>query len=200
MGASSGGSDFFNALPGSGGQDFAGGGSPATGSGDPLSKLAGFAQKNPALLLAAAPAALSLFGSPSPLPGQAQLTNLAAEQQSQGRTLAGYATSGTLPPGMEAHLDLQTQAKKAAIRSSFASAGYSNSSAEVQALAQVDQEALANRAALAQQLAGQGLDYTRLGTEFAGKAANPRTRAANRLLEFAGQFLQRSRRSCPGHR
>ncbi len=97
-----------------------------------------------------------------PVPGQAQLQNLAGEQASQGRTLAGYATSGTLPPGQQAQLDLQTNAKKAAIRSSFASAGYSNSSAEVQALAQADQEALAQRQAMADQLLKQGFQYTGL--------------------------------------
>ena len=143
---------------------------PATTSGSFLGNLGTKAlntiENNPLQTLGVAVGGGSLLANimqgNQPVPGQAQLQNLAGEQASQGRTLAGYATSGTLPPGQQAQLDLQTNAKKAAIRSSFASAGYSNSSAEVQALAQADQEALAQRQAMADQLLKQGFQYTGL--------------------------------------
>lgn len=143
---------------------------PATTSGSFLGNLGDKALKsvtdNPLQALGVGIGGVGLLANMmqgnQPVPGQAQLQNLAGEQASQGRTLAGYATSGTLPPGQQAQLDLQTNAKKAAIRSSFASAGYSNSSAEVQALAQADQEALAQRQAMADQLLKQGFQYTGL--------------------------------------
>jgi hypothetical protein len=143
---------------------------PATTSGSFLGNLGTKAlntiENNPLQTLGVAVGGGSLLANimqgNQPVPGQAQLQNLAGEQASQGRTLAGYATSGTLPPGQQAQLDLQTNAKKAAIRSSFASAGYSNSSAEVQALAQADQEALAQRQEMADQLLKQGYQYTGL--------------------------------------
>jgi hypothetical protein len=125
-----------------------------------------------------------------PVPGQAQLQNLAGEQASQGRTLAGYAQSGTLPPGMQAQLDLQTNAKKAAIKSQFAQAGYTNSSAETQALAQVDQEALAQRAQMANDLLKQGLSFSELGDTATSKVMQTQLAQEealqNAIAKFAG--------------
>ena len=118
--------------------------------------------RNPGAILsglglgAAALKQAGLLGNNTPK-GQNQVEQIAGAENSQGQVLTQYLQNGTLPPGMQTGIDNMTQAAKAQIKSRFASMGMSGSSAEQQELAQVDANAQAQAATIAQQLLTTGI-------------------------------------------
>jgi hypothetical protein len=140
------------------------------GSGGGLQSLIDRFASNPAMLLNAAPLALSLFGGGNaPYPAEKQLQTLATNAGSQGQALSSYIQSGTLPPGAQANVDAAKAAAKAGIRSTDARLGLGGSTMESQHLAQVDQQAAGQQFLLADQLLGQGMNAQQIAAgEFRG--------------------------------
>jgi hypothetical protein len=97
-----------------------------------------------------------------PLPAEASLQNAAESAQTTAQTLQGYQITGTLPPGMKQIVDMNNASAKAAIKSQYAGLGYGGSTAEKQAIQQVDQASTAQIAQLANQLAAQGMSFAQL--------------------------------------
>lgn len=167
--------------------NFFGGGGGSTGL---IGKAGDFIANNPLQVAGLGlGGAMALMGN-KPLPSQAQLQELAAEQGTVGRTLAGYSQTGTLPPGMQQVIDANTASAKAAIRSKYASLGYSGSSAEIQALQQVDQAAAGQVAQIANQLLQQGKDFSSLSAQEFEALLNAeqqqQTGLSNSIAKFAG--------------
>lgn len=92
--------------------------------------------------------------------GERQLEAEAGQLNSQGQALEGYLQSGTLPAGLQAGLNQAADAAKASILSQFAAQGLSGSSAEQEALSQVDLNVQAQSAQIAQQLLTTGISET----------------------------------------
>lgn len=113
----------------------------------------------------------SLAGSQS-VPGQDQLGQLAGSLQSQGQQLSSYLQSGKLPPGAQASIDQATKAAQAAVRSKYASAGMSGSSAEVQDLNNITQQAAVEQFTIADKLLQQGLDATNTSAQIYAELMN----------------------------
>lgn len=151
-------SDFL--LPGTD-QPVAGGfmaPAPADTGGGGFQSLIDKFTSNPAMLLAAAPLAMSLFGGGNQqYPQEKSLQTLATNLGTQGQGLAGYLQSGTLPAGLQASVDASKKAGEAQVRSAAARTGTSGSTMEAQELAGVDQRAAGQGGLLATQLLGEGL-------------------------------------------
>lgn len=184
--------DFFGGSTGGGGvsPQVAPSGSEAAGVPAQGGGVGGFLGKNWPQVAGLGLAGINFLKGNEPVPGQAEMQRSAAEQGSLGRTLSAYQLSGTLPPGMKAIVDQNSEAAKAAIRSQYAKAGYSNSSAENQALAQVDQASMAQIAQIADHLAQQGRSWISMSnaefdhllqTELASEAGFQKS-----LASFAG--------------
>jgi hypothetical protein len=128
-------------------------------------------------------------------PEQAAGTNLVQTGQgiiSQGQglvqPLAAGAGPGTLPAGGEAEINQAVQAAQAQIRSQYASMGLSGSTMEQQALAEVTQNAVAQRFQIAQNMAQQGVSEIGAGTSVTGQGGQLLGGAAN----ITNQILQES--------
>jgi hypothetical protein len=99
------------------------------------------------------------------LPGQKALEASAAQMAGQGAQLESYLRSGTLPPGLDAGLKEATAAAEASIRSTYAAAGDSGSSAEMQDIAAVRERAQAQGAQMAISLLQQGVSETNMADQ-----------------------------------
>lgn len=102
---------------------------------------------------------MALTGSQN-VPGQSEIGDIAGGLQTEGGKLESYIQNGTLPPGAQAGIDQATKASQAAIRSKYASAGMSGSSAEVQDINNIAQQKAALQFQEADSLLKTGLDAT----------------------------------------
>lgn len=182
--------DIFKSAPGApGGGGDAGGGltydstaAPYTFSGGDLpgvgggaTSVAGSGHHHTLLqdLIGAVPLGLSIAkGNKTPADEKA-LQALAGEQQNQytfNTNLAGAAQNGQLPGGLEAGLQRSAAARKAQVRSTFASMGIPGGTAETDALNAVDAEIETQRFAMGQQLAQQGWQNAANEANFSDKA------------------------------
>ncbi len=148
----------------SGGLDAASSGLPVggtdTGGGGFLSKLT----SNPAALIGAGGLGLAALRQNQPLPEQAQLNQIGAQEQATGNQLASYVNTGTLPPGAQESVNLATNAAKAQVRSTAAQLGLSGSTWEADRMGQIDQQAAAQSTQIATQLLQLGANYSQLST------------------------------------
>lgn len=144
----------------------AGGGSaaPAAGFTDSLKNNFVKGLESPSTLLSAGNLALGAAKQGELLKGERQLQGEAGQLAGQGKELAGYLQSGTLPPGVQGGITQATQAAKAQIRSQYASRGMSGSSAEQADLARADQSAQTQGAEIAIQLLQQGVNESGLAS------------------------------------
>jgi hypothetical protein len=108
---------------------------------------------------------LATGNSAGNIKGYNELSSQAGALAGQGAQLLSYETNGTLPAGAQANVDQAVAAAQAAIRSKYASMGISGSSAEIQELNQVKQNAVAQQFQIANQLATQGLSQTNTSAE-----------------------------------
>lgn len=133
--------------------------------------------------------AAALSGNKQPA-GLSNLQSTAEQLAAQGKTLQGYLTSGTLPPGVQSSIDAAGRAAKAAIRSRYAATGQTGSSAEAQDLANVDQTLISQGANIATSLLSQGVSETGLAANLYNTImqTSMKTDAAlgNALSGFAG--------------
>lgn len=97
-----------------------------------------------------------------PVSGEGALKTEAAQLGNQGQQLQDYLQSGTLPPGVQQSINQAAEARKAAIRSEYASQGGSGSSAMQQDLAAVDAWAQGQGASTAISLLNSGISESGL--------------------------------------
>lgn len=117
---------------------------------------------NPGILASAGLLGIEAMRQNKPLPEQATLNQIGAQQAQQGAQLSSYLSTGTLPPGANEAINLATASAKAQIRSTAAQLGLSGSTWESDRLGQIDQQAAAHGEQIATQLLAQGRDYTQL--------------------------------------
>lgn len=91
------------------------------------------------------------------LKGERQIQQQAGQLAAQGQTLQQYLQTGTLPPGLQGALDDASAASIATIKSQYAAHGMSGSSAEQDAIANVQQTVAASGAQMALQLLQTGI-------------------------------------------
>lgn len=85
------------------------------------------------------------------------LEAVAGTESATGNQLIANAQAGTLPAGMDAAIQQQTNDAITAVKSKYASLGLSGSSSELQAINQIQQQAGQQRAEQLQQILAQGL-------------------------------------------
>jgi hypothetical protein len=85
------------------------------------------------------------------------LLNSASALSAQGNQLAGYLTTGTLPPGVSAGLDQAYNSAVATIKSQYAARGQSGSSSEADALSNLAFTKESQGATIATNLLSQGI-------------------------------------------
>lgn len=120
---------------------------------------------NPGAAISAAGLGLDVLKGNQAVSGEKQLKAQAGQLAGQGKDLAGYLQSGTLPPGLQAGVTQAADAAKATIRSRYAAQGSSGSSAEQQELAAVDQRAQAEGAQMALQLLNTGISESGMAAQ-----------------------------------
>lgn len=109
---------------------------PGTGSISSLAKVAGAkALENP---LGVATAASALSKGDEAYAGENELAANAADLNAQSKEMQNYLKTGTLPAGLQSSIDQAANARKAQIRSRYASMGLAGSSSEQMELANVD--------------------------------------------------------------
>src|SRR5262249_51881714 len=149
----------FGSSPAFGGGTTAAGTPMATGgtsTGTGISDIFG-SFKNVAPLLGAGVLGMNLLNANKPIPGEQAVQTQAGEAATMGRTLAAYQQSGTLPPGLMAHVDAGTRAAEAALRSRYAQMGLTGSTMEAQQIGQIKEAHAAQVATIADNLAKQGI-------------------------------------------
>lgn len=125
--------------------------------------------------------------SNQPLPYGDILKANAEKAAALGSQLTDPLTGGPLPAGAQSALDQATASAKASIRSRFASMGMSGSSAERNALAQADSEAVQQRFQIAQQMAQTGFQQAGLSNTIYGNLANAQLQQDNELSDAIAQ-------------
>jgi len=156
-------------LPVSAGDAAAGAGalgSSGTAAGDALAGAGGdgllsgigsYLMKNPSLALSGVGLAANLLRGQQKPEYSAQLEAQAQQLQQQGAQLAGYLSSGTLPPGIGSALQSAHDSGVASIRAMYANRGMSGSSAEMQDIANLNQATVSQGASIASQLLQTGV-------------------------------------------
>ncbi len=134
-------------------------GGAAGGIGTDLSSWIG---KNPGLLLGGAALGANMLMGNQPLPAEKQIQQQAGEAQTQAQTLMAYQTSGTLPPGLQAVVDEQFNAAKAADISQYSKLGLGSSTMLTDKLNQLKAAKSAEVAQFADMLSKEGIQFERL--------------------------------------
>lgn len=133
--------------------------------------------------LAAAGAGFNMFqsakaskGVPSTSAMAAELQKNAQELNAQGKELAKYLQSGTLPEGLKTQLTQATAAAKARLISNYAAQGMPTdprkNSALAQQLGMIDQQAIITTAQIGQQLLAQGVQESGMASDLYAKLIN----------------------------
>jgi hypothetical protein len=133
--------------------------------------------------LAAAGTGFNLFqsakaskGVPSTAEMSAKIQQQASELNAQGKELAKYLQSGTLPEGLKTQLNTATAAAKARLISNYAAQGMPTdprkNSALAQQLGMIDQQAIITTAQIGQQLLDQGIKESGMASDLYSKLIN----------------------------
>ena len=165
-------------------------GTAAPGAGGILGTLA----KNPMADIAALGMGANLLAGNKTPAYSGQLAGAANTLAAQGNQLTGYLTSGALPPGMQDSINRATSAGAAQIRSMYAARGMTGSSAEQQDLQNLQIQAQAQAAQMAEQLYKQGISdmgmsdslYQQLMQTFNARDAQ----TSNAIATFAGSLAR----------
>ena len=140
-----------------------GGAAPSTGI---IGSLENAVSKNPIGAVAAGGGLLyNLVQGNATVKGESQLQNQANALTAQSNQLTSYLNSGTLPPTLQSALTTATNSAKASVRSQFAAAGLSGSSAEADALNQVEINAVNTTGQIGEQLLNSGLTEAQISGE-----------------------------------
>ena len=129
---------------------------------NPVTRVA--ADALPYALPAAALGYQAIEGQQAPK-GLNELKAQADQLGAQSQKLESYLTTGTLPPGIQQSLTTAAEQAKTAIRSQFAARGLSGSSAEAEALGNVDSTIAGQGASIATNLLNQGIQESGMTSE-----------------------------------
>lgn len=161
----------------------AGGAVPSKGGSGGLSleNIVGSAEKsltsNPLGLAAAGGGLLySVMSGKQISDNQKALQEQAGQLSAQGKQMASYLSSGTLPAGLKAGLDQATASAKAKVISNYAAQGMSTDPSQNSTLAQqlalIDQQAIITTAQIGQQLFSTGVQESGLASGLYSTLAN----------------------------
>lgn len=143
---------------------------------------------NPGSVVGAAGLGIDAFKNNQLVKGQRQLQQEASQFASQGNSLQNYLQTGTLPPGVGQAINQAAEAQKAQIRSRYASAGSSGSSAEQQDLAAADSWAQGQGTTTALQLLTTGINESGLASQLYENISNTALQQDNALGTAIGNF------------
>ena len=132
--------------------------------------------------------ASALLGT-QPVKGTNALNQQAQQLSAQAAAMQSYLQTGQLPPGVQGTIDQAAQAAKTSIKSQYAASGQTGSSAESQALSQVDANAVSQAGTLAMEMFNSGLTEAgmanQLYTTLLQQATGQDTAFSNALSKFA---------------
>jgi hypothetical protein len=136
-----------------------------TGGGSPASGIGNFISKNPGAAVGAAGIGIEALTRPK-LPSESSLignlSSTASQLSGQASQLESYINTGNLPPGVMQAVQQATASAKAAVRSQYASLGLTGSTAEVTALSEIDSNAAGQVASIAQSLLTTGINESQI--------------------------------------
>jgi hypothetical protein len=119
-----------------------------------------------------------------------QQQQISAQAQQQAQQLLAQYQSGTLSASQQASLDQLTQQTKNQVRQYFASIGQSDSTAAVQSLAQVDQQALAMKQQMLDNALAQGMQALGVASGPLNSVAQYQLGQDKNLRDAFGNFAQ----------
>ena len=122
------------------------------------------------------------------VPGQGQLTDAQKRLSEQSQQMMGYLNNGQLPAGAQASLDRMVKNAQAAVRSQFASHGMSGSTAEQDAMQQIQTNALIAQNQMATQLFGQGVQLAGMDMNAINNIITQNTAAAKEMGQSLSNF------------
>ena len=129
-----------------------------------------------------------MAGKQKPIPNEQQLNDLANAGSQAAKDLITSYRSGQLSAGQQAGLDQLTQQTKNQINQYFASIGQSDSTAHMQALAQVDQQALGMKQQMLDNMLQQGLQAIGVAQGPLGTIANYQIQQDKNLTDAFQNF------------
>lgn len=131
---------------------------------------------------------LAMAGGKKPIPNGQQLNELAATGSQAAKDLINSYRTGQLSAAQQAGLDQLTQQTKNQINQYFASIGQSDSTAHMQALAQVDQQALGMKQQMLDNMLQQGLSAIGVASGPLQTVANYQIAQDQNLTNAFGNF------------
>lgn len=146
--------------------------------------------KNNAVALGIMGASLMAANKDRPMPNQEQLQSLSGEARSTAENLLKQYNAGTLSASQQAGLDQLTRQTKNQLTQYFSSIGQADSTAHMQALAQVDQQGLAMRQQMLDNMLQQGLAAVGVATGPLNTIAQYQMGQDNALRQAFGNFAQ----------
>lgn len=150
------------------------------------------AQNPLGLALAAGGLGYNLTQSQKQSPYAEQLASQASQLGEEGKKLASYLQSGTLPPGLKDSLDQATKAAKAKVVSNFAAQGLptdpAKNSALASELAAIDQQAIISTAQIGQQLLSSGQTASGLSSDLYKTLASIDQTQTNQISQAIANF------------
>ena len=154
-----------------------------------VDKILGSMRQNAGLIgLGLGAVSLGMAGQQRQIPNEQQLNDLAATGSQAAKDLITSYRSGQISAAQQAGLDQLTQQTKNQINNYFASIGQSDSTAHMQALAQVDQQALAMKQQVLDNMLQQGLSAIGVATGPLNTIANAQIQRDKNLTDAFGNF------------
>ena len=138
--------------------------------------------------LGLAGASLAMAGGRKQIPNEGQLNELAASGSQAAKDLINSYRTGQLSAAQQAGLEQLTQQTKNQINQYFASIGQSDSTAHMQALAQVDQQALGMKQQMLDNMLQQGLQAIGVASGPLQTVANYQIQQDTNLINAFGNF------------
>lgn len=149
----------------------------------------GFLKNNANWLVPAAGLGVQALRGMQEPPGFQQLQALAGQEAGQAGRLESYLETGQLPSGLQAQVNIATNAAKANIRSMYAQRGMSGSSAEAEDLANVDSTAATQAGQMALQLYNSGVSEANMGAQLTEALMNVTLQQDQNLSNAIGNFV-----------
>jgi hypothetical protein len=138
--------------------------------------------------LAGAGTLMSAKGAQRPMPNQEQLQGLGGEAAATAQQLMQQYRTGQLSTGQQANLDQLTQQTKNQITQYFSSIGQADSTAHMQAIAQVDQQALGMKQQMLDNALTQGFQAIGVATGPLSSVAQYQLGQDQQLSQAFGNF------------
>jgi hypothetical protein len=140
--------------------------------------------------LMAAGTGAAVSAGKKPIPNEQQLNQLGTDAAATAHSLIAQYNSGQLSPGQQGSLDQLTQNTKNQLRQYFASIGQSNSTAAMQAEAQVDQQTTIMKQQMLDSTLQNGLQALGVAQGPLSTVANYQVQQDKNLQQAFGNFAQ----------